>query len=90
MSFWDLVYYSWFAFLGMAVFSVFGAAIWDSTAAKRRRSKAMEKMAEELAPEEVSEEGEEPAEAVAEAELAETPEEAPDGGLEEMNELKSD
>ena len=38
--FWDLVHYGWFAFMGLAVVSVFGAAFWDATAPKRRLAKA--------------------------------------------------
>jgi hypothetical protein len=34
--FWQVVHYGWFVFMGLAVFAVFGGAIWDSTAPKRR------------------------------------------------------
>ena len=40
MSFWNLVFYSWFVFIVLAVFSVVGAAIWESKEEKKRRAMA--------------------------------------------------
>ena len=43
--FWDLVYYGWFAFMGLAVCSVIGAAVWDSKEPKRRLRRAIREQA---------------------------------------------
>jgi hypothetical protein len=37
--FWDLLYFGWFAFLGLAVCSVVGAAIWEAGAPKRHQKR---------------------------------------------------
>lgn len=40
MGFWDLVYFSWFGLIGLGVLAIIGAAIWESSAAKKRLKKA--------------------------------------------------
>jgi hypothetical protein len=67
MGFWDLAYFSWFAFLGLAVCAVVGAAIWDATAPKRRLKKAARDAARKAEPqEEIAAEETESEEAAAE------------------------
>ncbi|MFV1964370.1 MAG: hypothetical protein ACC628_03025 [Pirellulaceae bacterium] len=86
MGFWDLVHYSWFAFLGLAVFAVFGAVIWDSMAAKNRRKKATRPAVTETGLEEEPA-SDEPAMAASEdAELQEVAVPASEAGIEENGE----
>jgi hypothetical protein len=75
MSLWDLIFYGWFAFIGLSILSVVGAAVYDSTAAKRRLAKAQAKTKEaqaaaesEEAPDEEEAEPEEAVEAAPETE----------------------
>jgi hypothetical protein len=78
MSLWDLIYYGWFAFMGMSIFAVIGAAIYDSRAAKRRQAKAQASAKESETAEEPQSEAEEAGAEEASAEEQAIVEETPD------------
>jgi heme exporter protein D len=49
MYFWHIVHYGWFAFMALAILSVIGASVWETTAPKRRlKQLAREKARREL------------------------------------------
>ena len=96
MGFWDLAYYSWFGLIGLGIFSLIGAAIWESSAAKKRLKKARQPAVTETLLQEEPVLDEEPMAAPEESETLEAAvpateaplEEIPDGGFEELEELK--